>query len=105
MAEYLENEVPRALLDTAKSLRKTEKRVTMPDMLEDDDVTSVTAGYQKKKGYARGYRVECPICRKNSGEGIDSWENSYYECSIFHCRSCDITWGVDKSGTIWEDFF
>ena len=102
MVEYLENEVPQALLDTAKSLRKTERKVTM---LEDDDVVDIAAGYCKSKGYAKGYRIQCPICGRDSKEGIDSWESSSYECSVFHCRNCDITWGIDKYGDIWEDFF
>ena len=102
MAEYLENEVPGELLNTAKSLRKTERKVTM---LEDSDVIDITAGYRKEKGYASGFKIECPICGRKLVDGIDSWENSDNECSVFHCRLCDITWGIDKFGRVWEDFF
>lgn len=102
MAEYLNNEVPQKMLDKAKRLKKTGMTVAV---LEDDDVESISGGYRKATGYAKNFRVACPICGRHTREGIDSWENDSYECSVFYCENCDYIWGIDRHGNTWEDFF
>ncbi|MCR5626862.1 MAG: hypothetical protein K6F99_06055 [Lachnospiraceae bacterium] len=104
MAEYLPDEVPEELLKRAKNLRESTEYL---QSLDDSDLEGVTGGngFTKTTGYAMGQKIECPVCGQNSFDSIDSFEFSEKKCSVFYCKNCEYTWGVDMRGRLWEELF
>ena len=104
LKELSENNVPQNLLDAAKNLKKTDKTFTQ---LSDADVDGVAGGFRMKKGYAKGYEIECPICGcnvKDSTYGLCTWEDRDNEVSCFYCSECNYVWAIDAYGCAWENY-
>ena len=90
--------------EKAKLLKKTDKKAETLESknLSDEELDNVAGGFWKKKGYAKGWWIECPSCGCNVHEGIDVWEDQSSHISMFFCRMCGVLWGLDRDGNIWE---
>ncbi|MCR5402320.1 MAG: hypothetical protein K6E91_00660 [Butyrivibrio sp.] len=101
MVEYKKGEVPKELLDKAKSLKKSETVITK---LDDSDVDLAAGGSGQKGRYAGGFDIKCPICGRSGGFGIHTWEDDATKTSRFYCEGCDYIWAIDAWGNEWDDF-
>ena len=87
------------IADTLKPSEKTARKLEVNEM-DDDDLSDVSGGFWKKKGYSKGYWIECPSCGNSKKANIEKWKSDRQNCDIFHCWKCGQYWGVDSVGHI-----
>ena len=90
--------------EKAKLLKKTDKKADTLEAraLSDEELENTAGGFWRREGYANGWWIECPICGCNTQEGINVYPDSDAQVDKFYCRMCDILWGLDSDGNIWE---
>ena len=90
--------------EKARLLKKTDKKADTLEAkaLSDEELENTAGGFWRREGYAQGWWIECPRCGCNVHEGIDAWSDSSAQVDMFYCKMCDILWGLDSDGNIWE---
>ena len=102
MSDFKETPSIEEVLKIAEALKpsdKTAKKLEVSEM-DDDDLSDVSGGFWKKKGYSKGYWIECPSCGNSKKANIEKWKSDRQNCDIFHCLKCGQYWGVDSVGHI-----
>ena len=90
--------------EKAKLLKKTDRKADTLETraLSDEELDNTAGGFWRKKGYAKGWWIECPKCGCNVHEGIDAYKDKGKHVDMFYCKMCGCYWGLDSEGDIYE---
>ncbi len=106
MEEVMENN--NEIAEKSKEMKKKLLDVKAERNLKvsDEEMEKVAGGYLERNGYAWGYNISCPRCRRSEESNFETWiYDDVRGEDGFRCRNCGYTFTVDYYGNMYQLFW
>ena len=84
------------------NLKKSDQVAEKKKELSEQELETVSGGFPEWGGYAAGYEIVCPYCRRKREDSFIGYEEHPEANVNFYKCICGGVFGVDVNGTYWK---